>query len=701
MSSELDKLRDYTLIICEKPDAARRVAEALKEDKLAALNFGRVEVFLIRNMRNQYVVCSALGHLYTVEDPARKRHVYPIFDIDWFPTSVVNPKLNRLERRIEIIKRLARKALVFINSCDFDLEGETIGYNVLKYACEGKQDGALRAKFSTLTQDDIRQAFSNLRKEYGLNLAEAGRTRHAVDFVWGVNLSRALSEAFFAANRRYRMVTVGRVQGPTLWYVIDREMEVRTFVPIPYWNVTAVLQLDGIRIEASYANDRVQTLKEADEIRQQCEGKDGTVVELKKITFRQPPPNPFNIGDLQKEAYRVFGFSPSQTLSIAERLYLNALVSYPRTSSQKLPPSIDYHKIINGLRAIREYRQFSDEVLLGHLAPRQGPKEDPAHPAIYPTGESPRGQLNAREVKLFDLIVRRFFAAFSKEALRERLSVLIRVGKYDFKILGRRTLDEGWLRYYGTYSGIEDASLPPLDEGARVRVVTVNTVEKFEQHPPHYNQASLLEKMEDEGVGTKTTRAEIISTLYSRGYITGESIVATDIGFSVVEAMKLYSPSIISSQMTNDVERQLERIERGEITGEEVLEDTVSKLIESLSMIKNGEVQIGREIREALISTVRSQNLLGPCPVCRIGKLTIIRSRRTGKRFVGCTNYTNGCRASAPLPQRGQIRTTAKLCATCGWPIVYVKLSRIPWRLCVNLNCPDKSVKRREVQALS
>ncbi len=701
MSSELDKLRNYTLVICEKPDAARRVAEALKEDKLAALNFGGVEVFVVQNPRNQYVVCSALGHLYTVEDPARKRHVYPVFDIDWFPTNVVNPKAMHLQRRIEVIHRLAKKAVVFINSCDFDLEGETIGYNVLKYACDAKQDAALRAKFSTLTHDDIRQAFSNLRKNHALALAEAGRARHVVDFVWGVNLSRALSEAYFAANRRYRMVTVGRVQGPTLSYVIDRETEIRTFVPIPYWNVAVVLEVDGNRIEASYTNDRIQARKEADEIRQQCEGEDGTVLEIKKTIFRQAPPNPFNIGDLQKESYRVFGFSPSQTLSIAETLYLGALISYPRTGSQKLPPTINYRKILNGLKAMREYRQFADEILVGHLAPRQGPKEDPAHPAIYPTGESPTRQLNAREVKLLDLIVRRFVAAFSKQALRERLSALIRVGKYDFKIFGRRTLDEGWLRYYSIYSGIEDASLPPLEEGARVKVIAVNAVEKFEQHPPRYNQASLLEKMEAQGVGTKTTRAETISTLYSRDYITGESIVATDIGFSVVEAMKLYSPNIISSQMTSDVETQLSRIEAGEITGEEVLEDTASKLTESVSMIKNAEIKIGGEIRQALIRTVRTQNLLGPCPICKSGELTIIRSRRTRKRFVGCTNYANGCRASAPLPQRGLIRTTTKVCATCGWPIVYVRLTRIPWRLCVNLNCPDKSVKKREVPALS
>ena len=173
MLAALDRLQDYTLVVCEKPDAARRVAEALKEDKLATVNIGNVEVFLVKNAGNQYVVCSAVGHLYTVEDPARKRHVYPIFDVDWFPTSIVNSKANHLQKRIDVLTRLAQKAKIFINSCDFDLEGETIGYNVLKYACGGKEAAALRAKFSTLTSDELRHAFTDLRRDWGRKIGRA------------------------------------------------------------------------------------------------------------------------------------------------------------------------------------------------------------------------------------------------------------------------------------------------------------------------------------------------------------------------------------------------------------------------------------------------------------------------------------------------------------------------------------------------
>jgi DNA topoisomerase-1 len=418
------------------------------------------------------------------------------------------------------------------------------------------------------------------------------------------------------------------------------------------------------------------------------------VDQVSRRLVKLAPPTPFNIGDLQREAYRAFGFSPSLTLRIAERLYLDALISYPRTSSQKLPPSIDYPKILRGLGRLAPYRQLVQELLAGPLKPREGAKDDPAHPAIYPTGEVPQRELDSRESKLYDLIVRRFFAVFGEEAHQERVRAHILVEGYGFKLAGRRTVKEGWLRYYGLYSGVEEAPIPPLEEGDRLQVVSIDVLEKFERPPPRYNQSSLLQKMEEEGIGTKTTRADIIKTLYDRGYVVGESMEVTDMGFKVVELMKRHSSIIVSTEMTRAIERDLEAIEQGTIRGEEVVERAILSLAEALPQIKGLEVEIGREIRKAVISTVRAQNLLGPCPVCGTGNLTIIRSIRSRKRFVGCTNYSKGCRASAPLPQRGSIKATGKACPHCNWPIIDVFTGRgRPWRLCVNPKCPGKKAR--------
>lgn len=687
----------YTLVICEKPDAAQRIADALKEDDLKQSSYGKVKTFTLTYRGSRYVICSALGHLYSIGDPSQKRHIYPVFDVEWFPTYKIDKKRSYTAQRIETIHRLAAGADSFINACDFDLEGETIGYNILKYACGEKQGNALRAKFSTLTEEELREAFQTASRGLGEGLAQAGRTRHAVDFIFGINLSRALSESYYASNKRYRVVTIGRVQGPTLSYAVKREIEIRTFVPTPFWTLTAELDKNGTVLTAEYEKRRVEQLAEVKQITEACRGKTGTVSKITRSRFQQSPPTPFDIGDLQKEAYRVFGYSPSQTLKIAERLYLDALISYPRTSSQKLPPSINYRKILSGLQRNREYSREAEEISGGRLQPHEGAKTDPAHPAIYPTGELPRRALTSTEKQLYDLVVRRFLSVFGEYALREGVSATIDIAGYLFKIYGRLTLREGWLKYYRRYTGTEDRAIPDVAEGEELPVLRVIPKEKFDQPPPRYNQSSLLEKMETEEIGTKATRADIIKTLYDRGYLAERSIVATDLAFSVVELMEKHSPRIISTDMTRRIEEHLRRIEQGEIDEEQVIQEAVDQLYESLTTIKDAEEEIGEAMTEAITKTVREMNTLGPCPTCKTGTLRVIRSKKTHKRFVGCSNYQQQrCNASAPLPQKGTLTIPGKSCSTCGWPIVYVRFGRYPWRLCINMNCPTKEKEKKE-----
>jgi DNA topoisomerase-1 len=693
----------YTLVICEKPDVAYRVANALDEGDLKQTTRGKMKVFNLKHRGRRYLICSALGHLYTVGDPDQKRHIYPIFDVEWYPVSTANKMMRPTSQRINTIRKIAAAADSFINACDFDLEGETIAHNILKYACGGKEEEAWRAKFSTLTEEELRTAFRAAQPGLGDGLAKAGRTRHVVDFIFGVNLSRALSESYYASNRRYRVVSVGRVQGPTLSFAVNREIEVRTFVSTPFWKISAELDKNGDRIGAAYEKPRLTQLTLVNKIKDICEGKNGLVTRIARSRFQQLPPTPFNIGDLQKEAFRIFGYSPSQTLSISERLYLDALISYPRTSSQKLPPSIDYQKIISGLQRNGKFSRDAGEVLKGRLTPHEGRKTDPAHPAIYPTGELAKRSLSSTGRSLYDLIVRRFLTVFGEAAVKEKVSASISIDCYVFNVFGQLTIKNGWQTYYKRYIQTEDRAMPNLTEGEVLPVHRILTEEKFTQPPSRYNQSSLLEKMEAEDIGTKATRAGIIKTLYDRKYLTGRHIIATDIAFSVVELMEKHSPSIISTGMTRRIEENLERIERGDISGEEVVEDAVDQLYESLAKIKQNEEAIGSEMTMNVINTLREMNRLGPCPKCKTGVLSVIRSKKTRKRFVGCSNYSDGCDASAPLPQKGTLSIPRRTCKNCGWPIVYIQLNRFRWQLCVNMECKSKRKKearQREVLAL-
>lgn len=690
----------YRLVVCEKPDSARRVADALATDGVKEIDVGGVKAFSLNGAGLDYVVCSAAGHLYAISDSFQGRGVYPVFDLEWYPAQLVDKTAKSAGRRIAAIEKLAINAGSFVNACDFDVEGETIGYNILRYACGGKETEALRAKFSTLTREELLRAFDKAAVGLGGGLAKAGRVRHALDFMWGINLSRALSSSLAAAYSGYRTVSMGRVQGPALGFVVEREMEIRNFVPTPYWTVTGLFEKDGFKFEVPSATSKHNRKADAERVKEECRGKTARVIGLSRSVFKQPAPVPFNTGDLQKEAYRALGFLPTRTLQLAERLYLDALISYPRTSSQKLPPTINSRDILRRIGRMKDYAPLVEGLMKGSLRPKEGDKMDSAHPAIYPTGEFPRRPLGSSERRLFDLVVRRFLACFGEDAIREKVGADIEVGKHLFRISGRRTLRAGWMKYYAKYLGSDDKDIPLLRKGDLVTLLGVDCDEKFEGPPRRYNQSSLLEKMETESIGTKATRAEIISTLMSRGYASGETLVATDLGISVYETMRKFCPQIVSTALTRETEEALETIESE--SGEEAglvdgAIDLVSKQLESLKL---NELEIGREMNSSAVEMVTSQNVLGVCPVCKTGRLRMIRSFKTKKRFVGCTNYANGCRASAPLPQRGTIRATSRPCRLCGWPVVYVRAGRYPWRLCVNMNCPSKAERRYAVQSL-
>ncbi|HET7345470.1 MAG TPA: DNA topoisomerase I, partial [Nitrososphaeraceae archaeon] len=543
----------YILVICEKPDAARRIAQALGTstfERMSGLDKteGKRRELLppifsatARNGRH-FVVCSALGHLYELVDVKGNRSNYPVFDVKWTPIlkkrNATGPKIAvKSERIIKAISLLSQKATSFVHACDYDQEGEVIGYNILEYACNNKYDNSLRAKFSTLTNEEITNSFNNLLKP-SKGLAEAGRSRHVIDFIYGVNLSRALTQSFKLSNdgKRYHNLTMGRVQGPALAFVVDKEADIRKHIPIPYWTISAEFEKNGNVIKAHYYQQKVTTLSKTTSIVDACTNQDGKITEINHQNVRLTAPNPFNLGHLQREAYRVFKFSPSFTLSIAEKLYVNALISYPRTSSQKLPSSINYKKIISDLSKIDSpvacnnnkssnrtsftYAKLTINLLSKkYLFPNEGSKTDAAHPAIYPTGKKPKGRLETAELKLFDLIIRRFLATFGDPAISELITVTILANDdHIFRADGKRMIDEGWMYFYKPYinrTGLASSQthLSGLHSGDILKNIVITMEEKFAQPPFRYNQASLLEKMEKEKIGTKATRSDIINTL--------------------------------------------------------------------------------------------------------------------------------------------------------------------------------------------
>jgi len=691
----------YTLIITEKPDAAQRIASALDAKGKAKKMEDKGVPYYVAKRDGEIIVVPALGHLYTVAEERSGRNYYPVFSFKWAPRYAVERGAKQIRTWLEIISKLANNADMFIDACDYDIEGSIIGYCILKYACDNKESSSKRMKYSTLTNEELEKSYAELLPRLDFALIEAGRTRHEVDWLYGVNLSRALTIAARDWSGKYATLSTGRVQGPTLKFLAAREKAIRSFVPTPYWGINAEVEIRGKIFEAEYEKEIIETKKEADTVLNACKGKDGQVEKIDVKQFQQTPPIPFDLGTLQSEAYSLFGYTPMRTSNIAQRLYLDALISYPRTSSQKLPPAINYEAILKNLSKALEYKKLTAELLAKpELKPREGKKEDPAHPAIYPTGSLPERVLDASERNIWDLVVRRFMAVFDEPAMRQSMKVCINVNEYHFYLRGRRTLKEGWLRFYGPYVRSEEVLLPPIEEGQTINIKKVILEDKFTKPPPRYNPGSLLKRMEEAEIGTKATRAYIIQTLYDRKYVRDERMVVTDLGFEVLEVLEKYCPAVVSIKLTKELEEEMNKIQVNSEKRENVLLDAVEILKPAVEELNEKEKTIGEQLSSAIKRARLEERTIGTCPICNTGKLMILYSRRTGKRFVGCTNYFKGlCKASFPLPQKGAVRPLGKSCRGCGWPTVQVRIKgRHPWTLCFNPECPLKEERRKRIE---
>ncbi|CAI1491878.1 DNA topoisomerase 1 [Thermococcus nautili] len=1225
-----------TLIIAEKPNVARKIAYALAEGKPVRKTIGKVSYYEFTRDGKKVIVAPAVGHLFSLA-PKTKTYGYPVFDIEWVPVYVAEKGKGYAKDYIKALATLAKKADEFIVACDYDTEGEVIGYTALKYACGVDPSKAKRMKFSALTKKDLLKAWYNLEPTINFGMADAGIARHVLDWYWGVNLSRALTSAIKRASGKWMVLSTGRVQGPTLKFLVEREKEIQNFKPKPYWVIKMILEKEGKQYTATYEKDKIWDEEEAKRIVQEAKKGPAFVEKVEVKQQKRNPPVPFDLGTLQREAYSAFGYSPKKTLEIAQKLYekgyclhpdsliptpegvkkikelpkegevfaldfdlklsrakyrllerdadepmykvvlsdrtelyltgdhpvlvyrdgklifvpaeelreddqvvllinreefqsvdrtpklfdfilknapsmrdyilyepsfgsvlrerlkraglkveilwkfkikeptyykylrgkmpvpvfkfllekgtiskeeakdvfrgfsygtsttpisfdfnkdfwylygfvvgdghitkegkitiaakdrteetvdvlrkvssslgvpfaydskykviilrskslarlfellgcppgnkteifkipgeilakpewiasflagyydadshigtkptggrkslspqivltsknrdaiytvklmwqllgvgtylwekkdkhgnfiayelkvysrdslrfyeimknhlrvkrhdlekvrkvairkrkayshhysvlkvkdwkgklrpdnalwkefdmsnqtahgrgisldklerirdyltdddlrriatgdvyvlgiksiekfhyrgkvydlvvenyhnfiANGVVvhncSYPRTSSQKLPKNLNFRSILQNLAKLPEYKPFAHELLgKGNLKPVEGKKEDPAHPAIYPTGELPKpGELSKDEKNIYDLVVRRFLALFMEPAVRESVKVIINSNNHRFILSGARTLKEGWLKVYGKYVKFDEVILPQFREGEPIKVVQIKREKKKTKPPARYSPAAVIKKMEDLGIGTKATRAQILETLYNRGYIEGKKkIKVTPLGMRVVEALEKNVPDIVSVELTRAFEEKMEEIMAGKAKRDEVIEESKEQLIKILKVFKEKELDIGRMLLETTGTGVttskdsvrveksksqsgasgasaksgteepkktrspeRQRLVLGKCPKCG-GDLVLKYNRKTGKRFVGCSNWPK-CNVTYPILQRGEVIPTGKTCCN-GAPVVKIREKGREYEICLDMNCKD------------
>ncbi len=673
----------HQLIISEKPSAAAKIAVALGDAQKKAV--GKVTYFEVNKNGKKIIVVPAVGHLFTLAEK-EKTWKYPVFDIDWKPTFEVNKNAAFAKPYFENIKKLTKNANDFVIATDYDIEGEVIGLNILRFIC--KQKDAKRMKFSTLTAPDLKKAYETIHKTLDWGQAEAGQTRHYLDFYWGINLSKAITDALYLITHRFQPLSIGRVQGPALAVLTERELKIASFKPKPYWQIFILLNLFGKSLKAVHKTEKFWEETKAKTVFEKIRDKTAKITGIKKTKQIVSVPVPFDLTSLQMEAYRCFKISPKETLQLAQELYTGAYISYPRTSSQKLPPALNYKKILLALANQTIYKPLVSKIFKGTLKPKQGKKTDPAHPAIYPTGLIPKS-LNSRTKAVYDLIVKRFISVFGNPGEREFTAITFEIDTEPFILKGARTTKPGWQELYKPYVKREETELPAVEKGQTFD--QKSNIEKKKTEPPkRYSPATIIKELEKENLGTKATRASIIDTLFQRGYVKDTAIQVTKLGQEIIKTFENHAPEILSKKLTRKFEQEMEQIRAKKLEKEKILQEAEQILIKLCKEISENKAAIGKSLATAFYETRKKESTLMKCLVCKEGDLKIIVSKKTGKRFLACNNYPK-CKTTWPLPQAGMLKIQKTKCKDCNTPkIVIYKRGRKPWIICPNPNCPSK-----------
>jgi DNA topoisomerase III len=624
-----------TLIIAEKPSVGQDYARALGG------GFQKHEGYLESDDR---IVSWAIGHLAELAEPEDYDEGLKRWSMKTLPMIPESFKLRpdaRGKKQLDILKRLMKRADVdeIVNGCDAGREGELIFAYILDVAKVKKP--VRRLWVSSMTRAAITEGFQNLRDgEEMANLEAAARSRSEADWLVGMNGTRAATVRGRALGG---VVSLGRVQTPTLALIVRRDLEIDAFEPETYFQVDARFGLDGPRAYTGRwfegKEDRTSERERAEAVAAAATGAPAAVESVKRTERKTRPPLLYDLTSLQRDANSRFGMSASRTLQAAQRLYegssAGAVITYPRTRSQFLPSDQvgNLKGIARGLtglpfaRAAAGYVAGLDVLPLARVV--ADAKVDDHH-AIIPTGELPTKELSGDDARVYELVVRRFLAAFHPEAKFEDTEIITVAAEHRFRTRGRRLIEAGWRgAAFGEEAAAEEPhgdedeprqALPKVDEGERGTCEQAEVLEKQTKPPARYSEASLLRDMEtagkqiedeelrqamkDAGLGTPATRAETIEKLLRVGYIErlGRSLRATAKGRQAIGL--LHDHALTSAELTGKWEQRLSAIERGQEPRDRFMDD-----------IRKFTTEVVDYFRNLTAEEVRAQRAeIGPCP---------------------------------------------------------------------------------------
>jgi DNA topoisomerase-1 len=709
------------LIITEKNNSAKKIADILSGGEAKADATYKVPFYTWTDGEGEQTTVGLKGHVMGIAFPEgysnwQETDLHDLIDAELIP----EPTDKNV---VKAIRKLAKEADSIVIATDYDREGELIGLEALQQVLDVNPDVAeravddrppvKRARYSALTKDEIERAFGEL-DELSYDLAYAGAARQDIDLIWGATLTRAVS----LATRRFgsNFLSVGRVQSPTLALIVERELERRAHVPRPYWELFAKFAHPDGAFEAHHATDKFWEKPEADAALAGTKSP-GVVREVSSKRNTRKPPTPLNTTAFTTDASSRLGITPAQAMRIAEDLYMDGFISYPRTDNTVYPASLNTRELVSSLVRIPEFSAASGLLEQGQLTATRGKKETTDHPPIHPAQAVYPGALEGSKRRVYELVVRRFLATFSPPMITESTRADIEAGSETYFVRGSVVVDPGYAAIY-TYARSSDEEIPKLEEGQELALEGEPwLVDKETQPPSRISQGKLIEMMEERGLGTKATRAEIIQKLYDRGYVFANPPEPSETGIAMYKAFHEYVPRMATPEMTAELERDMDQIAAGETSKDEVVSISREMLHSTTAALQDRSEEFAKEIWAGM----DEDKFLGPCKVCEEAgrkredggpnRLRIIELKG-GKRMYGCEGWKrddpeapDSCTVSGPLPGRGyELWRLDERCSVCGErPRLTVKGFRgRPWKLCLNDDCPtmvEMREKRAERQA--
>jgi DNA topoisomerase-1 len=642
----------------EKNKAAAQIANILGDGDMKKIEVEGLPVYEFKWKGEDWLVMGLSGHIMNYDFPEQYNK--------W---NQVNPgvllgvdpiKFVTRANYASAVKNLAKKAGKIILACDFDREGENIGFEAKNLAEEVTNVQVARARFSALSPKEVKKAFESL-VEPDYNMAMAAEARQILDLKMGAAFTRFVTLSVREKAKTKDILSIGPCQTPTCGFVYEREKAIRAFQAKDFWKITAIFSAKEGEFEGTHRAGNIHEKEKAAEIFKKLKGtKEGLIAKKTVKETKTSPPNPLNTTEFLKRASKFLGISPEIALEVAEQLYLAGFTSYPRTETNKYADDFDFQSIVLDFARQTEYRPFAESILIAPVVPKNGNRDAHDHPPIHPIRAASRGEVSSavnvpQAPDVYDLIARHFLANLMLAAIFEKTHLHLLVQEDPFDSAGTVLKNSGWLEVY-PFENRKDKLLPFVEEGQKVRIKKLSNTKAKTSPPKKLTEAELLTLMDKHGIGTKATAPTHIETNKKRGYFetNGKTVSILDIGFTLMEGLFLTVPILVRPDIRAKIEALIQEVEDGKKKFAVALEEGTTLIREMYAQLEANKTELTFSIAGTIKDAAAledKKNYIGTCKTC--GHVLRIVQTDSG-RFVGCTGYPD-CRKAYPLPKTGAL----------------------------------------------